>query len=429
MLHQKMINDGLWNDNWKNEYTLNDRLSVDLKIAIFVDGDYWHANPKKYLSEDILYKTTTASMIWKKDKWVNRLVEKKGWTVLRFWESEIKKNIQICIKKITENITKKMNVKEISNVNFDIIQDYKTMQALIIDAHHLLSRTFHVPALQHLKSTVDGVTTYTGATYGFLNSFKSIVEAQRHDALIVVWDGGGKGFRNQIYPEYKANRIHRTDEFIYQLKLTQEFLKLMGVRQEQVPNVEADDIIGVLSKQARKFGWKVLIISGDKDFNQLVSNNVFILNPRQGEDGTDRIMTPEKVKEIYGVTPNQFIDWLTLNGDSSDNVDGIDGIGKKTASELIQANNSIQEIINSDIHYKLVNGVKKPVSKKLQDKLNANKEKLKLNLQLVKIQTDLDVKLNKNKPDPDFIKLKDMFKTYEFNSFIRDFNKFVMTFS
>jgi len=201
------------------------------------------------------------------------------------------------------------------------------------------------------------------------------------------------------------------------------------VRQIQISNTEADDIIGVLTKKSRKFGYKVLIISGDKDFNQLVSQNVNVVNPRQGEDGADRIMTPEVVKERYGIPPSLFVDYLALNGDSTDNINGIDGIGKKTSKELIQCNGNIEDIVKVDIHYKFASdGVKKPISSKLQEKINKHKEQLILNKKLVTICTDMDITVD-SKVKPDFLKLKTMFKKYEFNSFIREFETFVANFS
>lgn len=312
--------------------------------------------------------------------------------------------------------------------DFDIKLDYNNMQTLLIDANHLLSRTFHVPSFQNLKATVDGQTVLTGATYGFLNSLKSIVDSHSKDILIVVWDGGGKGFRSEIYPQYKANRTPRTEEFIFQLELTRKCLQLMGVRQAQIRGVEADDVIGTLTRRARSKGYKVLIVSGDKDFNQLVSNNVNVLNPRAEDDNSDRLMTPDKVKEKYGILPNQFIDWLALNGDSTDNIEGIDGIGKKTSTELIVCNGGIESIVNTDVHYKFAkDGSKKPVSKNLQEKINLAKDALKLNRQLVEIKTDCVVDVERD--EPDFHGLKNIFKKYEFNTFLKNFNEFVVSFS
>jgi DNA polymerase-1 len=302
---------------------------------------------------------------------------------------------------------------------------------ILIDANHLLSRTFHVPSFQSLTAEIDGKIVYTGATYGFLHSLLKLINKYKgaDDKLVIVWDGGGRGFRDELSNDYKANRAEKTDEFMYQLHLTKDFLRMLGVMQACVQGVEADDIIGILTKEGRIKGYKILIISGDKDFNQLVSKNVNVVNPNAGKDKEDRIMTPELVQEIYGIPPRLFADWLALLGDSCDNVDGIDGIGKKTATELICGNGSINDILIIDQHFKISKGERKAVSKKMQEKLNSSKEKLKLSYKLVQIATDLDIDLHIDNVKPDFIKLKNAFKRYSFNSLLQKFNEFVAVFS
>lgn len=303
------------------------------------------------------------------------------------------------------------------------------MKIVLIDANHLLSRTFHVPSFQNLSATVNGQKVYTGATFGFLVSLKHIIQLHKEhtDKLFVVWDGGSSIYRKNLSPTYKANRTERTAEFIYQLDLTKKFLHTLGIIQYQFKGIEADDIIGVLTKKARLARYEVLILSGDKDFNQLVSKHVHVLNPKGHNEY--RLMTPKTVQEDYGVPPHLFVEWLALTGDSTDNVDGIEGVGKKTATELINGNQTIENIINSDIHYKIKDGEKQPVSKKLQEKINSSKHILKLARQLVEIQCDLDVDLTVDDIKPNFLELKNMFRTFSFNSLLREFNEFVAVFS
>jgi|GEM_PF-4448262 len=305
-------------------------------------------------------------------------------------------------------------------------------KAIFVDANHLLSRTFHVPSYQSLSTEIDNKIVFTGATYGFLISLKKIVEKYKtsdNDVLTVVWDGGGKNFRSELSDDYKANRKSKTDEFIYQLHLTKEFLSTMGVMQSQMPNMEADDVIGILSKRARLKGYKVLIISGDKDFNQLVSRFVHVVNPNKGEGKTDKIMTPKVVEETYGVPPNLFADWLSLIGDSADNVSGIDGVGKKTATQLIQCNGTVEDIISANKHYKYGNdGVtKKALSKKMQEKINNAKPAIKLARKLVEILSDINIEIKIDNPQSDFHRLKILFERYSFKSL--KFNEYVATFS
>lgn len=301
---------------------------------------------------------------------------------------------------------------------------------ILIDANHLLSRTFHVPSFQSLSAEIDGEVVLTGATYGFLFSLLKLVNLYKgyEDKLVVVWDGG-RGYRTELSADYKANRAKKSDEFMYQLHLTKDFLRVIGVMQTTVPGYEADDIIGVLSKQGRMRGYKIVIISGDKDFNQLVSKYVTIVNPNAGKEKEDRLMTPEMVEEIYGIPPKLFADWLALTGDSCDNVAGVEGIGKKTATELILGNGSLDNILSSDEHFKITKGQRKPVSKKMQEKLNAAKDDLKLARKLVQIPTDIDASIDIENPKPDFIQLKVLFRKYSFNSLLQKFNEFVAVFA
>ena len=300
-------------------------------------------------------------------------------------------------------------------------------KVILVDANHLLSRTFHVPAFQSLNVDIDGEEVFTGATFGFLQSLKRMIELHKqvNDMIIVVWDGSGPGFRSILSSDYKANRAKKTPDFLCQMKLTKEFLKCMGVLQCELANTEADDVIATLAKRARLKNFKVLIISGDKDFNQIVSTHINVLNPKGHNEYI--LMTPDTVQEHYGVTPRLFVDYLSLLGDSSDNVSGIESVGKKTAAELVCANGTVEDILASDIHYKLKDGVKKPISKSLQEKINSSKDVLRLAKQLVTIKLDIDVSVDDVKPD--FHLLKNMFKKYNFKSFLDDFSQFVTLFS
>lgn len=303
------------------------------------------------------------------------------------------------------------------------------MKIILIDANHLLSRTFHVPSFQDLTATVGSQKVYTGATFGFLVSLKHMIQLHKNheDKIFVVWDGGSSIYRKQLSADYKANRTERTAEFIYQLDLTKKFLHTLGVVQYQFKGIEADDIIGVLTKQGRLAHYDIFIISGDKDFNQLVSKHVHVLNPKGHNEY--RLMTPKTVQEEYGVSPHLFVEWLALTGDSTDNVNSIDGIGKKTATELVQGNQTIENIINNTVHYKVKNGEKQPISKKLQEKINNSKGILKLARQLVEIQCDLDIDLTVDDIKPNFHEFKNMLRTFSFNSLLREFNEFVAVFS
>ena len=303
------------------------------------------------------------------------------------------------------------------------------MKSIILDCNHLLNRNFHIKSFQNLSSFVDGKEVFTGAVYGFVWSIKKIMsEKKQSDIIHAVWDGGGKNWRHAIDPNYKANRSSKADDFYFQLHLSYTFLQLLGLTQYRAEGIEADDLIGSLVKQERIKGNEIVIISSDKDFNQLVSKHVSILHPEMANISS-KLMTPSQVKEDYGIEPHQFVDYLALIGDSGDNVQGIDGVAKKTAVELILGNESVDNIINSDTYYVLKDGEKKSVSNKLKEKLDKSKEILKISKQLVKIKCDFDLSKVMKKEKPNLIELKNLFKKYEFKSCLQRFDEFIAEFS
>ena len=303
------------------------------------------------------------------------------------------------------------------------------MKSIILDCNHFLNRNFHIASFQHLSANIDGKEVLTGAAYGFIWSIKKVfAEKEPSDVVYAAWDGGGKNWRHEVDPNYKATRSQKVEDFYFQLNLSYTFLQLLGVTQYKAVGVEADDLIGSITKRERIKGNKVLIISSDKDFNQLVSKHVNILHPEMANNSS-KLMTPEQIKEDYGIEPHQFADYLALLGDNGDNIQGIDGVGKKTAKELILGNETIDNIINSDVHYLLKDGEKKVVSNKLQEKLNRSKDILKISKQLVRIKCDFDLNKTEQKDKPNFIELKNQFKKFGFNSCLQRFNEFVAEFS
>jgi len=293
----------------------------------------------------------------------------------------------------------------------------------------LLNRNFHVPTLQHLSVEIDGEEIHTGAAYGFLMSFKKMqIEKDKDEEIYVVWDGGGENWRHKLTSDYKANRKQKTDIFHRQQLITQDILRSLGVAQCQAKGEEADDLIGSLAKFKRLQGNTVIIISSDKDFNQLVSRHIQVLHPKMSNND-EKLMTPAQIEEDFGIPPSKFADWLALRGDSSDNIKGLEGVGKKTATELILGSGSVEEILSTDRHFLIKKGEKKPASRKLQEKINNSKEILKLSRQLVDIKCDISLKGKITRQKPDFHLLKTLFKKYQFKKCLQDFNEFVRDFS
>lgn len=272
---------------------------------------------------------------------------------------------------------------------------------VLIDGTAYLYRAYH--ALPPLKNTKG---ENTGAIHGFLKAINKIIEDFDPKNIGVVFDAKGKNFRHKIYTEYKANRSSMPEELAEQIPKLYEILELMGLPPIIISEVEADDVIGTLSKKFKKIGG-VKIFSGDKDFAQLVDKNVTIINPVSLD-----IMDERAVKKKFGVEPSNIIDYLSLVGDKSDNIPGVPGVGGKTASRLINKYGSAEEIINK---HELIPG-------KVGDSIKIYKDQLRLSKILATIKLDVDIPLNLK----DLIKYESkkealikIYKKLELNSFLK----------
>jgi len=214
------------------------------------------------------------------------------------------------------------------------------------------------------------------AIYGFMNAMLRLMSKEQPEYLAVVMDTKEKTFRHIQYPDYKATREKMPDELAAQLPVIDEIVTKLNIPYLKREGFEADDIIGTLSKLAANEGFEVKILSGDKDFAQLVNDKVQIVNPKDNQ-----VWTASYVEEKWGVPPEKIIDLLGLMGDASDNVPGVPGVGPKTAVKLIQEHGSILEI------YEHLEEISNP---KLRLKLEENREKALLSRELVTIKTDME---------------------------------------
>ncbi len=207
---------------------------------------------------------------------------------------------------------------------------------VIIDGNSLMHRAFHaLPAL----SNSDGI--YTNAVFGFLSMLLKIVSDERPEYLAVAFDLHGPTFRHADYTEYKAGRKPTAPELRPQFPLVEECLEKMGVRILTCPTFEADDILGTIARRCEESGIRALLVTGDRDSMQLVTETSHVLYTKRGVTDVVRY-TPEKVLEDFGVTPAQIPDLKGLMGDSSDNIPGVPGIGEKTAVKLLAAYGTIE---------------------------------------------------------------------------------------
>ena len=208
---------------------------------------------------------------------------------------------------------------------------------VLIDGHSILNRAFGLPDLTNSEGL------HTNAIYGFLNIMLKLLDEEKPEYLTVAFDVHAPTFRHQMYEEYKGTRKPMADELRQQVPVMKEVLRSMGIRIIEQEGLEADDLLGTLSKRCESEGMDVTIISGDRDLLQLATDKVKIRIPKtkQGRTEVEDYYAAD-VKERYQVTPLEFIDMKALMGDTSDNIPGVPGIGEKTAAKIITEYHSIE---------------------------------------------------------------------------------------
>lgn len=213
---------------------------------------------------------------------------------------------------------------------------------MLIDGHSMAFRAFFALPVDNF-STTGGQTT--NAVYGFLSMLSNILSEEKPTHVAVAFDVARKTFRNEIFPEYKAQREKTPEEFCGQVPLIQQVLKEMGIVTLEKDNYEADDIIATLATQAKPEGFETFIVTGDRDSFQLVNDTTTVLYPMRGVTTLHRF-TPAAIEEKYGLTPTQYPDFAALRGDPSDNLPGIPGVGEKTATKWIVQYGTLANLID-----------------------------------------------------------------------------------
>ncbi|GGT65291.1 DNA polymerase (POL I) [Streptomyces lateritius] len=248
---------------------------------------------------------------------------------------------------------------------------------LLMDGHSLAYRAFFALPAENF-TTASGQTT--NAIYGFASMLANTLRDEAPTHFAVAFDVSRKTWRSADFPEYKANRSKTPDEFKGQVELIGELLDTMNAVRFAVDGFEADDIIATLATQAEAAGFDVLIVTGDRDSFQLVTDHVTVLYPTKGVSELTRF-TPEKVQEKYGLTPSQYPDFAALRGDPSDNLPGIPGVGEKTATKWINQFGSFAELVER------ADEVKGKVGQALRDHL----ESVKMNRHLTELVRDVEL--------------------------------------
>jgi DNA polymerase I len=239
---------------------------------------------------------------------------------------------------------------------------------MLLDGNSLAFRAFYALPAENFK-TQGGLTT--NAVYGFTAMLINLLRDEKPTHVAAAFDVSRKTFRKEKYPEYKEGRAATPDEFRGQIDITKEVLGALGITVLAEDGFEADDLIATLATQAEAEDFRVLVVTGDRDSLQLVTDDVTVLYPKKGVSDLHRF-TPDAVVEKYGLTPTQYPDFAALRGDPSDNLPGIPGVGEKTASKWINQYGSLQALVD---HVDEVKG-------KVGDSLRANLSSVILNREL-----------------------------------------------
>ena len=283
----------------------------------------------------------------------------------------------------------------------------------LVDAYALIFRGYYA-FIKNPRINSKGVDT--SAIMGFMNSLLDVIKRERPDHLAVCFDKGGSTDRVEMFEAYKANRDETPEAIKIAVPYIQDILKAMHIPIMVKEGYEADDVIGTLSKQAEKEGYKTFMVTPDKDFAQLVSENIFMYKPKSFGGGYEVWGIPEVQKKFEVERPDQVIDFLGMMGDSSDNIPGLPGVGEKTAKKFIAAYGSMEGLLENTHELK----------GKMKEKVEANKELGLLSKKLARIMLDVPVTFDAKDFEldhPDIETVKNIFQELEFRRLTDNFIK------
>jgi len=282
----------------------------------------------------------------------------------------------------------------------------------LVDAYALIFRGYYA-FIKNPRINSKGLDT--SAIMGFMNSLLDVIKRERPDHLAVCFDKGGSADRVEMFEDYKANRDATPEPIKDAIPFIYEILKAMHIPIMVKEGFEADDVIGTLSKQAEKEGYQTFMVTPDKDFAQLVSENIFMYKPRFG-GGYDIWGVPEVLAKFEITDPLQVIDFLGMMGDSSDNIPGLPGVGEKTAKKFLAQFGSMENLLDNTDQLK----------GKMKEKVEAAKELGLLSKKLATIMLDVPVTFNAKDftlDQPDVEKVTEIFNELEFRNLLTNFLK------
>ena len=283
-----------------------------------------------------------------------------------------------------------------------------TKRLFLLDAFALIFRGYYA-FIKNPRINSKGMDT--SAILGFTNSLLDVIKREKPDLLAVCFDRGGSVARTEAFPEYKANRQETPEAIKIAVPIIENILKAMKIPAVVLAGYEADDIIGTLAKKAEKEGYQTFMVTPDKDFAQLVSENIFMYRPSRMGNGIEIWGIPEVQEKFEIDRPEQVIDYLGMMGDAVDNIPGLPGVGDKTAKKFLKEYGSMENLLENTHEIK----------GKLKEKIEANKELGLLSKKLATIILDVPVDFNPNEfkfKVTNSLEIKEVFRELEFRRLI-----------
>jgi len=282
-----------------------------------------------------------------------------------------------------------------------------TPRLVLLDGSSSLYRAFFaLPPLSNSKGTP------THAILGFTSMLLKLLREEEPDALAVAFDGPGPTTRHREFAEYKAQRPAMPEAMAQQIPYVHRVLEAMRVPILMIPAEEADDILGTVAVRAAAEGYRVTLVSGDKDLLQVVGERIVVRDTMK-----EKTWGPAEVQERYGVSPGQFQDLLALMGDSIDNIPGVPGVGEKTARDLMQRYGTLEAVLERGVE------VSRP---RLRESLRTHAEQARMSKRLATIRTDLPVPwtaADLSRKAPDVPALLALFRELEFSRLVQQFSQ------
>ncbi len=289
------------------------------------------------------------------------------------------------------------------------------MKIMIIDGNSIINRAFYAMSKSNLTN-LEGLST--GAVYGFLNMLFKLLDEEKPEHLAISFDLPAKTFRHEKYKEYKANRKETKEELVEQIILLKDILKAMNIKTFELEGYEGDDIIGTIARVADENNIQPVIVSGDTDLLQLATDTIKIRIPKTQKGKTEvEHYFAKDIKEKYGLTPLEYLNYKALKGDQSDNIPGVPGIGEVTATKIIQEYHTVENAIENADNIK---------SKNISESLKNFKDIALLSKELVTIDINVPIDIDFNKTKIVNImtpEAYEIFKKLNFKTFVEKFNK------